>query len=78
MNYRPLIKNLITKESYVLQRTIKVEIGYQHELPTDIQSFEALEHRLQIDGYEDNSGIEYSHFSQVMGGQLLLKKLKRR
>lgn len=78
VNYRPLIKNLITKESYVLQRTIKVEIGYQHELPTDIQSFEALEHRLQIDGYEDNSGIEYSHFSQVMGGQLLLKKLKRR
>ena len=78
VNYRPLIKNLTTKESYVLQRTIKVEIGYQQELPIDIQSFEALEQRMQIDGYEDHSGIEYSHFSQAMGGQLLLKKLKRR
>ena len=78
INYRPLIKNLTTGENYVLQRTIKVEMGYQHELPTDIQSFEALEQRLQIDGYEDHSGIEYSHFSQRMGGELLLKKLKRR
>ena len=78
VNYRPLIANISSGERYVLSRTIKVEMGYQHELPRTIQEFEALDNRLKIESYSDNSGIEYSHFSQVMGGQLLLKKLKRR
>ena len=78
VNYRPLIANISSGERYVLSRTIKVEMGYQHELPRTIQEFEALDNRLKIESYSDNSGIEYSHFSQRMGGELVLQKLKRR
>jgi len=78
VNYRPLIANISTGERYVLSRTIKVEMGYHHELPTTIQEFESLDNKLRIDYYQDSSGIEYSHFSQRMGGELLLTKLKRR
>lgn len=77
-NYRPLIKNISTGENFVLKRTIKVEMGYQHKLPTSIQEFESLDNNLRIDNYQDSSGIEYSHFSQRMGGELVLQKLRRR
>lgn len=78
INYRPLIKNLTTGENYVLQRTIKVEQGYQYDLPTTITELESLALRLQIEEYQDSSGIEYSHLNQRLGGEIRLQKLKRR
>lgn len=78
INYRPLIRNLSTGECYVLKRTLKVETGYQYNLPTTIAELEALDIRLQIDNYEDSSGIEYSHLSRRLGGKIILQKLKRR
>lgn len=78
VNYRPLLDNISTGERYVLRRTIKVESGYYHELPTSISEFESLEQRMQLEIARDSTGIEYSHFSQRMGGELVLQKLKRR
>ncbi len=78
VNYRPMIYNVTRGETYVLKRTIKVETGYWQDLPTTIKELESLELKLQIDGYEDNSGIEYSHLSQRLGGTISLQKLKRR
>lgn len=78
VNYRPLIYNLSTKETFVLSRTIKVETGYSYDLPRTIIELESLSNKLSIDGYDDNSGIHYSHLSQCMGGEITLQKLKRR
>lgn len=78
LNYRPLIYNITSGETYVLQRTLKVEAGYSYELPTSIVELEALDSKLRIYGYADKSGIEYSHLSQRLGGEISLQKLKRR
>lgn len=78
VNYRPLIYNLSTKEVFVLSRTIKVETGYSYDLPRTIIELESLNNKLRIDDYDDNSGIQYSHLSQCMGGEITLQKLKRR
>lgn len=78
VNYRPLLENITTGETYVLQRTIKVETGYQHDLPTTIGAFETLERNMQLEYGHDETGIKYSHLNQVMGGELTLQKLKRR
>ena len=78
INYRPLIYNITSGESYVLQRTLKVETGYGFDLPTSIVELEALDNKLRIEDYDDNSGIQYSHLSQCLGGEISLQKLKRR
>lgn len=77
INYRPLIANITTNEVYVLSRTIKVECGYAHSLPSDIQEFEELERKMQLE-QDFNDEIKYSHLNQVTGGSLKLQKLKRR
>lgn len=78
VSYRPLLDNLTRKETYVLKRTLKVETGHYTDLPTSIQEFESLELKMQMPSNYDNSGIEYSHLSQRMGGEFILQKLKRR
>ena len=78
INYRPMIHNITSGETYVLQRTIKVEMGYGYDLPRSISELEALDNKLHIEDYDDNSGIHYSHLSQCLGGEILLQKLKRR
>ena len=78
VNYRPMIYNITAGDTYVLQRTIKVETGYSYDLPRSIAELEALDNKLHIDGYDDNSGIHYSHLSQCLGGEITLQKLKRR
>ena len=59
-------------------KNIKVETGYSYDLPRTIIELESLSNKLSIDGYDDNSGIHYSHLSQCMGGEITLQKLKRR
>ena len=78
VNYRPMLHNITTGETYVLQRTIKVETGYSYDLPRSIVELESLDNKLRIEDYDDNSGIHYSHLSQCLGGEIYLKKLKRR
>lgn len=77
INYRPLIENITTKERYILKRTLKVEPAYESELPTTIKELELLQQNIWLET-EDNSGINYSHLGQSIGGELVLQKLKRR
>lgn len=77
INYRPLLDNISQNVSYVLKRTIKVEAGYYHDLPTSISEFESLQQKMQLELDHDETGIQYSHFNQRMGGELILQKLKR-
>lgn len=78
INYRPMIHNITSGETYVLRRTLKVEMGYGYDLPRSIAELESLDNKLHIDDYDDNSGIHYSHLSQCLGGEIILQKLKRR
>ena len=78
VNYRPMIYNMTTQEAFVLKRTIKVESAYIYNLPSSTKELEALDMRLKIEDYDDNSGILYSHLSQCLGGEIILQKLKRR
>ena len=74
-SYRPLFDNMTTNERYILSRTIKVEIGYRNELPTNIHELEALEQNMFLETF--NNGIDFNHFSIQMGGQITLQKLKK-
>lgn len=74
-SYRPLLDNMTTNERYILSRTIKVEIGYRNELPTNIHELEALEQNMFLETF--NNGIDFNHFSIQMGGQITLQKLKK-
>lgn len=76
VNYRPLLINISTNEKYVLKKTIKVELGYSQDLPENIQELEELYENMRTEEYND--GINYSHFNQRMGGQILLQKLQRK
>ena len=78
VSYRPLIYNLTTGETFVLSRTIKVEVGYSDDLPKTILELESLYNKISVDNYDDQRGIHYSHLSQCLGGQIILQKLKRR
>ena len=75
LNYRPILENLTTKKVYVLKRSIKVEPAYIDLLPTNIAELEELNYKMKLQ-VEDNY-IDYSHFNQVMGGALVLRRLNK-
>lgn len=78
INYRPLIKNITSGETYVLSKTLKVETGHGYDLPTTIRELESLNYKIMMETDHDNTGIQYSHLSQRVGGEIQLQKLKRR
>lgn len=75
VSYRPLLENLTTKESFVLKRTIHVEIGYIYNLPTAIDELESLEQNMILETPDQE--INFNHLNNQMGGSLLLQKLKK-
>lgn len=75
LNYRPMLENLTTKKVYVLKRSIKVETAYFDLLPTNISELEELNYKMKLQ-IEDNY-IDYSHLNQVMGGELVLRRLNK-
>lgn len=75
--YRPILDNISKNEVYVLKRTIKVECGYEYDLPSNIQELETLQRNIYLEK-DLNDGIDYSHLSQRVGGELVLKKLNRK
>ena len=75
VSYRPLLENLTTKESFVLKRTIHVEIGYIYNLPTTIDELEYLEQNMILETPDPE--IDFNHLNNQMGGCLLLQKLKK-
>ena len=78
INYRPFIENITTKEKYVLKKTLKVETGYANNLPTNISELEELQTNILLEKIDSYTGIDYSHLSQSVGGELVLQKLNRR
>ena len=78
INYRPLIRNVTSGETYVLSKTLKVETGHSYDLPTTIRELESLNYKIMMETEHDNTGIQYSHLSQRVGGEIQLQKLKRR
>lgn len=77
INYRPLIENIETGESFVLSKTIKCEVIYQDLLPTNILEFERFNE--QIMNYEcfRDSEINLDHLHYSQGGKLKIVKLKK-
>lgn len=75
VNYRPLIENITTNETYVLKRTLKVEPAFTSRLPNTITELENLEINIQLETSDDE--INFSHLNQRVGGQLVLQKLRR-
>ena len=79
VSYRPMIKNIQNGATYVLSRTIRVESGYEWDLPTTISSLDTLEMKIEnADNFGNEDGIDYTHLSQCVGGGLNFQKLKRR
>lgn len=79
VTYRPLVKNINNGNAYVLTRTLHVETGYEWNLPTTIAGLDALNEKIRCAEYYDREdGIDYTHLSQCIGGELVFKKLKRR
>lgn len=75
VSYRPLLDNITTNERFVLSRTIHVEAGYRYDLPTSIDELETLEQNMLLE--PPNQEIDFNHFSNQMGGQIILQKLKK-
>lgn len=40
VEYRPLLDNITSKKRYMLEKSIKTELGYRHILPTNLHDFE--------------------------------------
>lgn len=78
ISYRPMLKNLLDGTTYVLKRTLKVETGYESELPTDIAGLEELNEKIRRHYDQDDGDIQYDHLFWQIGGTLEFKKLSRR
>lgn len=61
-NYRPFLQNMDTGQKYVLKKTIKVETGYRHFLPTTLKKFEEFIYNLD-NAYSLNKDSELDYYS---------------
>lgn len=77
VSFRPFFKNIKNGDAYVLSRTIRVESGYEQDIPQTLQEFESFYLRAQSERY-DSTHIDYNHFMTEMGGDFPIQKLKRR
>ncbi len=78
VSYRPMVKNVENGKTYVLSKTMKVESGYEWDLPTTIAGLDALANKIQRAEYYDRiDGIDYTHLAQSFG-DLNFQLLKRR
>ena len=78
VNYRPMIKNMNTGDTYVLKRSIKVETYYERFLPTDIIELEEMNNKIMNYSVQDDRDICYDHLYWQTGGRLSFQKLNRR
>lgn len=77
INYRPLIENISSGNTYVLKRSIKCETSYIDELPTNIFELEALNDKLMNYNCYQNGDIHLDHLHYSQGGELKLLRLKK-
>lgn len=77
LSYRPLLENLYTKESFVLENTIKVNLEYEESLPSSIQEFEYLYEHFKNSNLSDINDIYFDEFRAGYTFSLLKLKKKR-
>lgn len=77
VSFRPFFKNIENGDAYVLSRTIRVESGYEQDIPQTLQELESFYVRAQSERH-DSTHIDYNHFMTEMGGDLPIQKLNRR
>lgn len=77
INYRPLIENMETGDTFVLVKSIKCEIVYKDLLPTNMLEFENLNEQIMNYEYYSNSEINLDHLHYSQGGSLKIVKLKK-
>ena len=73
--YKPLLRNVETDETYVLEQPLKVCEACYDYLPKNIVQLESLASRTQAEK-ENDFGIKYNHLSSIVGGEIALKKIK--
>ena len=76
--YRPMIKNITRGETYVLQKTLRVELGYESDLPTDIDGIEDFSQKINNHANQIYDNIDYYNLFVQSGGGLNFVKLKNR
>lgn len=77
INYRPLLENVETGDSFILKKTIKCEPIYQDLLSTNMFEFENLDEQIMNYKYYRDSEISLDHLHYSQGGSLNLVKLKK-
>lgn len=78
VNYRPMLKNIENGDAYILKRTMRLETGYEHCLPTNIVELEEFNDKINNYQYYEDEDIQYDHLYIQTGGGLQFKKLNRR
>ena len=76
VNYRPMAKNIVNGDVYVLRRTIITELAYEYDLPTNIGELEVFNNKIQ--NYENYADEEIQYDRLYAQGGLQFKKLSRR
>ena len=77
INWRPMIKDIINKDTYVLSRSLTVCETCSINLPTNIESTEDLYNKILYGTEQDDGEIFYTHLSSQVGGELSFKKLRK-
>ena len=79
LSYRPFLQNMSTGKKYVLQKTIKTEIGYREYLPTTLKEFEQFIYNLDNAYIQDrNTCLDYYSINSNLGNWSLLELKERR
>ena len=76
--YRPMIKNITRGETYVLQKTLRVGLDYEKDLPEDIDKIEDFSQKINNYANQIYGNIDYYTLFVESGGGLNFVKLKNR
>lgn len=76
INYRPMIHNLSTKETFVLDKSITCEPCYEEKLPMNLLEFELMISRIE-NAYEYDDELWYNFNCNYGNNTLSLKKLRK-
>ena len=73
-----MIKNITSGETYVLQKTLRVGLDYEKDLPEDIDKIEDFSQKINNYANQIYGNIDYYTLFVQSGGGLNFVKLKNR
>ncbi len=76
--YRPLIDDITSGKTYVIKRTIQIEVGSRSFLPQTLQEFEELVEKLGSRYEIQDNDWDYYQLSKSLGEYMPLLELKKR